>query len=106
MAISDVHKQVELMNTRHAAGLEELQKVHLAQLSAMQKRAETADSHTVERAKNFNALVESHTQELKTKEHKINEGRAELHKLEDAVKLLCSDMLGESCFLDNSSLLC
>jgi DNA repair exonuclease SbcCD ATPase subunit len=104
--ISKVHKQVELMNTRHAAGLEELQKAHLAELSKMQKRAETAESHATEHSKNFNALAESHSQELKSKEHEIEEGRTELHKLEDAVKLLCADMLGESILLENSSLLC
>jgi DNA repair exonuclease SbcCD ATPase subunit len=106
VAISEVHKQVELMNARHAAGLEELQKAHLAELSKMQKRAETAESHAAERSKNFNALAESHSQELKSKEREIEEGRAELHKLEDAVKLLCADMLGESFFLGSSSLFC
>jgi hypothetical protein len=55
------------MNARHAMGLEVLQKEHLAQMSAMQTQAETAESHATARTKNFNALLESHTQELKGK---------------------------------------
>jgi hypothetical protein len=98
VAISEVHKQVELMNARHAEGLEVLQKEHLTQISAMQTQAEAAESHAMTCSKNFNVLVESHTQELKSKEREIEGVHAELRKVEDSIKLLCADILGELLF--------
>jgi hypothetical protein len=83
------------MNSRHADSLEALQKEHAAEMSKLRLQAEAARRDAETRSKNFNALVETTTKEVKMKEKDTESARAELHSLEDSLKLLCADLLSK-----------
>jgi hypothetical protein len=64
-------------------------------MSKLRLEAEATKSDVATRSKNFNALVEQTTKEVKMKEKEVESIRMELHSLEDSLKLLCGDMLGK-----------
>jgi hypothetical protein len=94
MAINEVHKQVEVINAHHADGLEVLQKEHATEVLRMRCLVEATDTNAESHSKKFNALVEKTTQEVKSKEREVESTHAELHAMEDSLKLICADLLG------------
>jgi hypothetical protein len=71
VAIAEVHKQVEVMNARHADGIEALQKEHTAEMSKLWLQAEATREDAMTRSKNFNELVEQTTKQVKSKEKEV-----------------------------------
>jgi Skp family chaperone for outer membrane proteins len=70
VVIGEVQKQIKSMNSRHAAGLEVLEKEHATMVNKLKLQAKEARRNVEHRSKNFNSLVEQTNKEIKAKERR------------------------------------